>query len=128
LAHGNREVALAFHDAYNDVDVRRIQELLHPEVEIRGHDGRLSHGPDEAVASMLGWRREWQSFVARLEEFVDLGDDRALLGVHSKGVGRGSGIEIEMHGSEIWTFSGGLVAGIVLYRTREEALAAAGLE
>jgi hypothetical protein len=41
---------------------------------------------------------------------------------------RGSGTQIEMHGSEIWTFRDGQVAGIALYRTREEALKAAGLE
>lgn len=75
---------------------------------------------------MLGWRREWETFVARLEEFVDLGDDRALLTVRSTGTGRSSGVEVEMRGSEIWTFCDGRVAGIVLYRMREEALAAAG--
>ena len=124
----NRTIALAFHEAYNHADLDVVYELLHPDVEVRGHDGRISHGPEEAVASMLAWRKEWKSFVAQLEEFTDIGHDRALLVAHSRGIGRSSGIEIEMHGSEIWTFRDGQVAGIALYRTREEALKAAGLE
>lgn len=128
MSRSNRATAVEFHEAYNDVDLERVYGLLHPEVEVRGHDGRVSHGPDEAVASMLGWRREWRSFVAELEEFTDIGDDRALLVVHSQGIGRSSGLEIDMHGSEIWTFREGKVAGIALYRTREDALAAAGLQ
>ena len=127
MPRSNRETALAFHEAYNDVDLERLRRLMHPEVEIRGHDGRVSHGPHEALASMLGWRTEWRSFVAELKEFTDLGDDRALLLVDSKGIGRRSGVEIEMHGREIWTFRDGQVAGIALYRTREEALEAARL-
>lgn len=124
----NRTIALAFHEAYNHVDLDGVYELLHPDVEVRGHDGRISHGPHEAVASMLAWRKEWKSFVAQLEDFTDIGDDRALLVAHSKGIGRSSGIEIEMRGSEIWTFRDGQVAGIALHRTREEALKAAGPE
>jgi ketosteroid isomerase-like protein len=127
MSGGNRATAVQFHEAYNDVDLERVYDLLHPAVEVWGHDGRVSHGPDEAVASMLGWRREWRSFVAELEEFTDLGDDRALVVVHSKGIGQRSGVEIEMHGSEIWTFRDGQVSRIVLYRTREDALEAARL-
>ena len=128
MSRSNRATALEFHEAYNEVDLERVYDLLHPDVEVRGHDGRVSHGPAEAVASMLAWRREWGSFVAELEEFTDIGDDRALVVVHSKGIGRSSGLEIEMHGSEIWTFRDEQVAGIALYRTREDALAAAGPE
>jgi ketosteroid isomerase-like protein len=128
MARSDHATALEFHEAYNEVDLERVHDLLHVDVEIRGHDGRVSHGRDEAVASMLGWRREWRSFVAELEEFTEIGDDRALLVVHSKGIGRSSGVEIDMRGSEIWTFRDEQVAGIVLYRTRADALEAAGLE
>jgi ketosteroid isomerase-like protein len=65
---------------------------------------------------------------AWLEDFIEIGDDRAVVVAHSKGIGRRSGVEIEMHGSEIWSFRDGQVGGITLYRTRQEALQAAGLE
>jgi ketosteroid isomerase-like protein len=35
---------------------------MHPDIEVRGYDGRDSPGPDEATDSMLGWLCEWSSF------------------------------------------------------------------
>jgi diamine N-acetyltransferase len=123
----NRAIAAAFHQAYNDIDLDRVRELLHASVEVRGHDGRVSRGPSEVVESMLAWREEWSYFAAELEDFIELGNQRALVVAHSVGTGRETGIKTEMRAGEIWAFRDGRVAAITLHRTLEEALAAAGI-
>lgn len=123
----NHAIAAAFHQAYNDIDLDRVRELLHPSVEVRGYDGRVSRGPSDVVESMLAWREEWTYFAAELQDFIELGKHRALVVVHSVGTGRKTGIKTEMRAGEVWAFRDGKVAAITLYRTLEEACVAAGI-
>jgi ketosteroid isomerase-like protein len=49
---------------------------------------------------------------------------RVLLGFHIDGRGRESGVEVEMEGWDVWTFSEGRVIRRQTFASREEALAA----
>jgi ketosteroid isomerase-like protein len=127
MSQENLEVVRGFLDAYNRGDYEAAFEHFHPEIESRGYEGVVSRGKKEAVSAFHGWREQWKWFVSELEEFIELDDDRAVVVCHSRGQGRRSGIEIDMHAGEIWAFREGKIAGMVLYRSRQEALEAAGL-
>jgi ketosteroid isomerase-like protein len=128
MSQENVEIVRAFLDSYNRGDLDNAFQHLHPDIEIRGYDGGVSRGWDASVAGFLGWREQWKEFTSELEEFIDLGGDRAVVVCHSSGVGKHSGIEIDMHAGEIWTFGEGKITSMVLYRDRGEALEAAGLQ
>jgi ketosteroid isomerase-like protein len=89
--------------------------------EVRREDTRP---PEQAF---LGWREDWEWFKSYLEEFIDAGNDRAVVVCRSVGKGRRSGVEVEMVAGEVWGFREGKISSLFIYRDKSEALAAAGL-
>jgi ketosteroid isomerase-like protein len=61
------------------------------------------------------------------EECIDASGDRVVVVHHGIGRGRGSGADVEMHFSNVWTLSDGQVVSVISYNDHAEALDAAGL-
>jgi ketosteroid isomerase-like protein len=127
MSQENIEIVSAFLDAYNRGDLDSAFEYLHPDIESRGYEGRDERGRELAIEGFLCWRQEWESFTSELDEFIDLGDDRAVVICRDRGRGRRSGAEIQAQTGEIWAFKDGKISGLFQYRNAEEALEAAGL-
>jgi ketosteroid isomerase-like protein len=109
-------VARWWHD---DVVVEQERELLDTAGTFRGHEGII------AMLAELGdsfERIDWSP-----EEIHDLGDDRYLVRVHIKVVGRGSGIEQEADIGHVLRLHEGRVHRMEVYRGWDEARRAAGL-
>ena len=124
--------------------VRRFLEHVNAE-EI---EAALSHVAPEAV---LDWSDSqapdrgvyrgpegWGSWLAgrsesladarfEVQELIETGPDTVVLVAHMHGRGRASGLAISALGAGVCTVSGGLLTGLTLYQSREEALGAVGL-
>lgn len=79
-------------------------------------------------------RRFWMSFLEAFEamhwepkEIIELDASRLLAVTHFQARGRGSGIEVDASGAQLWTVRDGRVQSVKLFQSKEEALEAAGL-
>jgi ketosteroid isomerase-like protein len=116
----------------NDTEaVAAMVEQLDPEVEIRWTgtipDVETYRGHDGAVRAMEDWLESWEEFRMYPREFIDIGDDRVVVTFGQTGRGKGSGAEVEMPVTQIYTVRDGRLAGILEFATKAEAMEAAGL-
>jgi ketosteroid isomerase-like protein len=72
------------------------------------------------------WDSTWKELETVPEEYVDAGD-AVLVTVHYVARGAGSGIEYEERLFDVYSFSDGMCVRKREFRTRPEALEAAGL-
>jgi uncharacterized protein len=132
MSQENVEVVRRANRFWIERDFSRISELLDPEVVIdlsrnifnpdvyRGYEGVKRYV--EAVDEM------WDGFEASIEEVIDAGDT-VVTATRLSGVGRGSGVQVEMQMFQVVTLRDGRVLRVTGgYRDRGEALEAAGLE
>ena len=104
-------------------------EFFHPDVVfVIGRDfpesGTYS-GLAEVVEYTRGFIEPWDRITIAAEELSDLGD-AVLAAVLQRGRGSGSGAETEFRYFQVWWFEDGKVRRWENFRTREQALAAAG--
>ena len=105
--------------------------LTHPNIEFRslvaavegatyrGHEGARRYFEDMGDA--------WQEWRNDAEEIVEIGPDAVLIENRFRGVGKGSGAEVEVRSAILFVLSDDKVSHIHSYATRREALEAAGL-
>jgi ketosteroid isomerase-like protein len=95
---------------------------------VPGHpEGDVRYGPDAVIAFF----RDWIEPFAELQvdwELNELGPDRALALVTTRGRGRVSGAPVEMCTGQLWTFRDGRFVRSVMYLDVDDAIRAAGLE
>jgi hypothetical protein len=77
---------------------------------------------------------EWGSFIEVFDamhwepkEILDLDASRVLVATRFQARGRGSGIEVDASGAQLWTVRDGQVQSVKLFQSKAEALEAAGL-
>ena len=73
------------------------------------------------------WDGTWDEQETVPQEFIDAGQ-QVLVTVHYSARGRGSGIKYQERLFDVYTFSGGECVRKQEFRTRSEALEAAGLD
>ncbi len=135
MSEENVEIVRRVYQRFSEGDFRASVELLDPNVVmVLG----AAFGPEApGGATYLGAEavttytrdyllKPWTDFTMEAEEFVAAGDS-VLVGVRQRGVGRDSGVPTELRYSTLWSFRGGKVIRIESFRTRAEALEAAGL-
>ena len=61
------------------------------------------------------------------EEIIEVDESRVIAVNHVRMRGRGSGIEVDAVGAQLWTISEGKGRSIKLYQSKADALEAAGL-
>ena len=83
-------------------------------------------GLEEFVAFNRSWMEDWEGLTMRLEEAVDVGDDRVLAIVHQSATGKASGAAVELDFGIVYTFGGGRVVDRKDYWV-DDARKAAGL-
>jgi ketosteroid isomerase-like protein len=101
-----------------DAEIDMSRRVFNPEV-YRGFEGwaRLN---DEL-------REVWDEWRITPERYVEVGDRVVVIAcAHARG--RGSGVELEIRYSLIWTLRDGRVTRVEMYSDPDEALKAVGLE
>jgi ketosteroid isomerase-like protein len=93
----------------------------------RRPDAATHRGQEAFKAYVEQWMDSFDGLRARVEEFIDVGDDRVWTWVRWTGRGRTSGVESEWHLAVIYTLRHGRVVRGDEYFDRAEALEAVGL-
>ncbi len=83
----------------------------------------------QRVKGIPGFLRFWGDWMSAWDDYSLSGSDYEAIGEHvlveviHAGRGRGSGIEIELHQSQVWTFRDGKIIRNWIYDDRRQALA-----
>jgi ketosteroid isomerase-like protein len=103
---------------------------LGPDFEwvVPGHpEGDVRHGAEAVIEFFSDWREQFDDPFIEWE-LHELGPDRVLAIIHSRGRGRGSGASVEMHFAQFWTWRDDRFVRAVLYYDVTKARREAGLE
>jgi ketosteroid isomerase-like protein len=135
MSRENVEIVRRLFDAEIRRDTETALTLYDPGIEFdtsRGTFGdvagrRLYHGHEGLRTWFRDWYEAWENVQEDVEELIDAGDE-VISVVTIQGRGRASGLELELtHQPAVWTIREGKIVRVVWFRTREEALEAAGL-
>jgi ketosteroid isomerase-like protein len=111
-------------------DFRGGRELLAPDVEFNlgtpDYETTPARGPDQIEQQMREFLANWADYRVEAEEFVDAGDS-VLVRARQRGLGKHSGVEVDMPLFGVWTFREAKVFRISFHASEAEARAAAGL-
>ncbi len=103
---------------------------MHPDVEWM-NESRLEtkslRGLDELRAAYRTWVGTWSTYEAGHGEIVDLEEGRFYVPTWERGRGKGSGVEVEQIGADVFEAHDGRVVRMHSFGDRAEARAAAGL-
>lgn len=136
MSQENAELVRRLFDAVRRRDSAAVLSIYHPEVEWDGSASRWAEVlPNAKFQGHDGLRRftrayyeMWEDFEDELVEVIDAGEHVVVV-VNSRARGRASGIDVELRDNPgVFTLREGRIIRIVWFRTRAEALAAAGLQ
>jgi ketosteroid isomerase-like protein len=131
MSQENVEVVRGIWEADRRRDVDAVQAAYAPDIVWEDNAGLwgdwgVARGPDGIREA---WRRWYEAFEAVEMDFGEVAADGDVVVVtyqlHARG--RGSGVEVELSITLVWTLEAGKVIGIRAYTSRDEALEAAGL-
>ena len=88
-------------------------------------DAAVYHGPEGVMEFFRDWTESWEDLELDWE-LEALDDERVLAISHMRARGRGSGVPVEMHFGQIWTYRDGRFTRMVMYPDAEAARRAAG--
>jgi ketosteroid isomerase-like protein len=115
--------------AFQRGDVEAFLDFLDPEVELISPpelpNPTHSTGRDGYVEWVTRWLEAWESFEVEPDEFEPAGERHVVMRVTQRGIGKGSGIEVEMKIFYMLEIRDRRATRIHLYADREQALSAA---
>jgi uncharacterized protein len=129
MSEGNVEVVRALYQVMNQQDVRRYEELVHPDAEWIS-DPRLAMAPRRGREAILDFFMDQAEMFEdpRVEvERLSAAGERVLAFVRVTAHGRASGAGVDIRIGHVWTIREGLVVRGEGYGDRDEAVRAAGL-
>jgi ketosteroid isomerase-like protein len=110
-ARGDWDTVLALYSSDTVWDDRRLRP-----------EGAIHRGRDAMVAEMRAWFGTWHDYGWTVEEMVEVGDQVLVVG-RERGVGKGSGVEIDHRVGLVVTLRDGLIIETKVYGDPEEARA-----
>ena len=109
-----------------------VPERLHPDVEwhtAKDLPDSGTHRGVEGVAKLFSeWAASFENFQAEIDEIIDGGDEMVIVVARLHGRLKGSSEEVVLPETHVWKLRDGKAFEIREYRTKTEALEAAGLE
>lgn len=78
--------------------------------------------PGEARSGMEAFLEAWDEFSWTAEEVIEIDPERVLLVNRVRGRGKGSGVEVNARGVQLWTIREGKIAEVRLFQAKEDAL------
>jgi len=130
MSSENVEIVRQLNHAIGVGNLESVAELWHPEITWR------AMAPSD-VGEIGGWERvrryvqDWldtfENLNVRLEELLNVEDDRVVAMQRTTGRARLSGIETDLRYAVVYTIRTGKIACVQEYRHRTDALHAVGL-
>jgi hypothetical protein len=112
-------------EAFNEEDVARLLEFIHPEVRSRVAEGLGNPGTHEGIEGfgemMSDWSEAWSSNKVKLNDIEFVNDEVALVHVSQDLVGAGSGIPVGMENTFLIGFEGEQAIRFEIHPDRESA-------
>ena len=132
MSQENVEIVRRVFESINRRDVDGALENAADDFEV---DWSNSLSPDKGIYRGKDQVRElWATFVEAFdelqwdaEEIIEVDESRVIAVNHVRMRGRGSGVEVDATGVQLWTISGGKAQSVKLYQSKDEALEAVGL-
>ena len=125
---GSENVELAWRgvETFNRGDLDAIEELWADDVELdfsasRSPYAGVYEGKKEARRFLEETISAWETVRWEPKEIVAVGRDEVLIDNVMKARGRGSGVDVEGHGAQLWTARDGLLTHLRLFQSRAEA-------
>jgi ketosteroid isomerase-like protein len=131
MSEQERNMAIAREglDDFRRGDLEAFLSKLDPDVEIYSPPDRANpahfRGREGFVQWTSTWLDAWETFEWVDEAFEPVGEHHVLMTVTQRGIGKGSGVEVEMPAYYMAEYHEGLATRVHLYPTREQALDAA---
>ena len=126
-----RRAFVANRSGVSDETIEELLSLVDPEVDFRSRvvavEGGDYHGHDgirRYLADMADAFGEWRNEPG---EMIEVAPGAVLVDNTFHGIGKGSGVEIELRSAMVFLLKAGKIIRCLSYPTREEALAAAGV-
>jgi uncharacterized protein len=131
MSEENVEIVRGFFEAFGQGDWDVVYQAADPDFELVLHanafpDPGTYRGEEAARRAWGRFLEVWEDFGPEEERFIDAGEHVVVL-FRIRGRGKGSGIEVTLDASNVYTFRGGRVIRVALYGSWDEGLEAAGL-
>jgi ketosteroid isomerase-like protein len=130
MSKENVEIVRRIMDAWNRADLDAGAGLISPEVEVEVAMGTLIDGTyrglEEALRFLAEFWSQFKTYRSDMTECIPAGD-KVLVGVIHSGIGKGSGVEVELRSWQAWEFRDGQLVRWRNFAARADALKAAGL-
>lgn len=121
------ELARAGVDAYLAGDLDAVVQMMSPDVAVfvgpGMPEGGTYSGRDEFLHWTQRWLDAWEEFRMEVESIESVGESHVVAAVRQSGLGRGSGIEVEMATGHVYDFDGETLVYFALYTSVEQAMA-----
>ena len=85
------------------------------------------HGLGGVLEFIATWTAPFDSWKVRLDEAIEVDENRVVALMYQSGYGKGSGVRVELRFGGLFEFDGGTVVCARLYLDPAEAMAAAGV-
>jgi ketosteroid isomerase-like protein len=124
------ELLRRFYESFNQRDIDAVLEVCAEEVEVYKDPevvdmvaASTPRGHEHVAQYLRGWLDSWTDYTARPQEFVQSGDEVAVLTrLHARG--RGSRFDIEEDMADLFSLEDGRIKVLRLYIRPEDALGA----
>jgi ketosteroid isomerase-like protein len=123
------ELIAAATESFERRDVAPLRPWMHPDVvfdwsrsrnDLRG----VYHGIDTWDENFASFFEPWEEFHWEVTSVEPIAEDRLLAMTHVVGRGRGSGIEIEARGAQVWEHRDEKLTRVTMYQGRDDAVEA----
>ena len=130
MSEDNVELARRGFERFLAGDIGAWLELLSPEVEWHmaedEPDARVLHGHEGVLALLADTVATFENFTFEVEDVLDAGD-AVIVVTRMRGIGKGSGAEVDLPESLLFDIADGRAWRVREFREREDALRAAGV-
>ena len=125
----------AINEAYANDDIvpwrQHVEKVIDPDLLLDGGRDTFTEGnwrgKDGAIAFVANQMEVLKEMWMRLDEFIDVDENRFVMGITFGGRARHTEIPVELHPFHVFTLRDGRILRWQIFRTREEAVEAVGL-
>jgi ketosteroid isomerase-like protein len=130
MSQENVEIVRRGYGAFNRRDIEGVVATVGPDVRWDMSERVFNPAVYEGHAGIRRFVEEidevWEDFCLEPLEFLDVGD-KIVVSHLIRGSGKGSGVNVELPSTSVYTLRGGKVIAARMYREHADALEAAGL-
>lgn len=125
----------AISEAYAKDDIapwrRQVERVVDPELVLDAGPDTFTEGEwrgqDGAIGFVANQMEVLKEMWMRLDEFIEVDQDRFIIGIAFGGQARHTAIPVELHPFHVFKLRNGKILRWRIFRTRQEAFEAAGL-